>query len=878
MPSKYDSINITNHLWGKSSPYKSLICHMIDVGVQAQELLVFGCVYVVADELAELFGCSRREAIDLIGYLAALHDIGKCHPLFQQNGQDEELIRFLDSIQSLQAVTSDGFRHEKYSEIALRRLLRFQSLSPFAVKMASTALRLHHQGKAGMGDEPQGIKRREFWQEQQKIIHTLLVELFHPDISLLNKCTNMDCTGVLISGVIILADWLASGQAEFANLSDDGDYARYRALSVHAARRAIENCGLGRQSRLPAQGSFSAFWPEIPEDSVRPLQSACEDLCFHPERLRAGLTIIEAPMGEGKTEAALYLAAHCMEVFGKDGLYMALPTSSTGNQMYARVKKLLESHGINGIKLLHATAWQLDDCTPEGKPEIEDADDASSWLAPLRRGMLSPYAVGTVDQAMLASMSVKYGFLRLLGLSCKTLVLDEVHAYDAYMNQIIERLLSWCSALRIPVVLLSATLPMRKRRAFVRVYAGCSGPGASSTAYPLITSAGPGGSVEELPVRGTYVERTVGMELLPLLGDWESVAALALEKTARGGCLCLIVNTVKEAQELYCAVRAHAGAADGIWIRLFHARFAAAARKRIENECVAAFGKPDPSNPGKRPDRAILVASQVAEQSLDIDFDEMISAVAPIDLLLQRMGRLHRHDGRPRPPGMASPRLSVLTPREAGNYGNTEFVYAPWILGKTLKTLRDVGQIHVPGDLRRLVETVYDAEAPDADSAEFRQWYELVYREQFDAGLAASCLLPPPDAESFFCTQKDMQLFDDDGKEGNYTTAKTRLGEEHVQVAFLDCALYQRLLKQQADGGHPSRALARQVLWRSVSLNAKLVCGNAAQGYDPPLEGRGLLKGFLLLNAKDGKYAFETIELIEDEELGIIVERGRDRG
>jgi CRISPR-associated endonuclease/helicase Cas3 len=829
-----------------------------------------------------MLDCSQEEIIALAGYFAAVHDIGKCHPFFQQKGLDAETLKMLESFHLLQFDAFGGFRHEKYSEIVIKRLLKTKGLSTAALKMAAATLRLHHQGKNGDGTEPAGKMQSAFWQAQQDSLNKIMDDLFSPDLALLNRCRNMDCMGTLLSAVIILSDWLASGQNDFFALQDTDCLSDYAAIAERAAHSAIINCGLSEQKQLPAAGNFSTFWPGIPKESIRPVQITCEEICQHQAESLNGLYMIEAPMGEGKTEAAMYLAAHMMNAFGKNGLYVALPTSATSNQMHGRVVNLLEIHGIGKARLLHAAAWQLDNCTPSTKADTEDAEAAARWLAPLRRGMLSPYAVGTIDQAMLSVMSVKYGFLRLLGLAGKVLVLDEVHAYDAYMNKIIERLLEWCSVLHVPVILLSATLPVKKRQAFIKAYGGCNEPGCANDSYPLITSVGRDGAIFESAVGETFIKRNVEIRLLPLLGNWEAVAELATEKAAGGGCLCLIVNTVKEAQKLYLAIKERIPDYPDIWLRLFHARFTADARKAVEEECIAAFGKVDSDKPSVRPQKAILVASQVVEQSLDIDFDEMITAIAPIDLLLQRMGRLHRHGDRERPQGMLHPRLTVLTPKDNGDYGGTQYVYVPWILNKTLEMLERIDDIHVPGDLRRLVEAVYGAESPDADSEEFRQWYEMVYDEQFKMGMAENSLLPPPDADSFFCTQRPMQLFDDEGKDENYTTARTRLGEDTAKVAFLDGPLFDEISARQAINGFPGRELAQKALWRSVSLNAKLVSGKAVAGYFPPLEGRGLLKGVILLKTVDRRYSFETnggtVTLLEDEDLGIVVERGNDRG
>ncbi|MFR6378830.1 MAG: DEAD/DEAH box helicase [Evtepia sp.] len=177
------------------------------------------------------------------------------------------------------------------------------------------------------------------------------------------------------------------------------------------------------------------------------------------------MVLIEAPMGEGKTEAGIYAALQMARQWKKHGFYVGLPTSATSNQMVGRMREFLALHGLEDtVRLLHSMAWLVDEDLPEMQFDTEEKAYAARWLLPVRRGLLAPYAVGTVDQAMMAVLMVKYGVLRLLGLAQKTLVIDELHSYDVYMSELIERLLEWCKALEIPVVMLSRRCRRRKKR------------------------------------------------------------------------------------------------------------------------------------------------------------------------------------------------------------------------------------------------------------------------------------------------------------------------------------------------------------------------------------------------------------------------------
>src|SRR5262249_25473923 len=116
-------------------------------------------------------------------------------------------------------------------------------------------------------------------------------------------------------------------------------------------------------------------------------------------------------------------------------------------------------------------------------------------------------------------------------------------------------------------------------------------------------------------------------------------------------------------------------------------------------------------------DKCVLVATQVVEQSLDLDFDVMVSDVAPVDLVLQRAGRLHRHDRGDRPGAVRKPRLLLIEPALDENggpqVGDSEFVYARFVLLKSFIALKGSGAVELPGDLERLIEQIYGNEPLD---------------------------------------------------------------------------------------------------------------------------------------------------------------------
>jgi CRISPR-associated endonuclease/helicase Cas3 len=377
--------------------------------------------------------------------------------------------------------------------------------------------------------------------------------------------------------------------------------------------------------------------------------------------------------------------------------------------------------------------------------------------------MLAAHGVGTVDQAMLAGMNVKFGFLRLSGLADRVLVIDEVHAYDAYMSAIIARLLQWCACLKIPVVLLSATLSAKQRGEMIEAYGAAGSEPGSNAPYPLITVAEPERKAWTIMPNASS-SRTLKIETHKgLLGNAKKTAAKAVELVKDGGCCCVIVNTVKQAQAVYEELKVPRNEK-----LLFHARFAASDREEMTQRVLDLFGKGHWDGegderrftPANRPKKYVLVATQVVEQSLDVDFDYMISELAPIDLLLQRSGRMKRHsrdengnliDGADRRRG---PVLHVLAPTTEGNktpkMGASEMVYQAYPLLRTLEVLNGKDQVDLPKEFRPLIEAVY-GETSSTRTSDDLEIAKLVWNEfQEDvAAQAGQYLLCEPMADEF---------------------------------------------------------------------------------------------------------------------------------
>ena len=529
--------------------------------------------------------------------------------------------------------------------------------------------------------------------------------------------------------------------------------------------------------------SFSELWNFIPKESMRPLQKAVEK--FVEDGKIPSLTIIEAPMGEGKTEAALYLATHLIKCFHKQGFYVALPTTATSNQMYQRVNTMLNKAGGNKARLLHATAWAVENDLSANI--FGNGEEQERWSDPIRLGMLTPFSVGTIDQAMLSALQVKYGVLRLVGLQQKVLIIDEMHAYDAYMSTIILTLLRWCKDLDIPVIILSATLPSETTRKIIGCYT--DGDIVIEKSYPKLTYVYKNGIVEQVSVPGSYRNRIASICLKPYMFNRNALCNEVNQVVnTTGGCICVLRNTVREARETYRLLKEIVD--ENTKVILFHSNFLIKHRNRIEKQCLELFGK----DSFKRPKKCILVATQVVEQSLDVDFDYLFTDLCPIDLLLQRVGRERRHDSLPRPMN-GFPEIVVLVPT-AGQYNHSGYreheMYDKELLDRTWDVLKNKREISLPSDIMNFVETVYREDAVTSSA------WKMKAKNAMKSQLAGQQVLPDPREDTFCYYQSDISVVDSDDEE-NKMSAKTRLGEDNIKIAMLTKSLYDKALQNSKD-------------------------------------------------------------------------------
>ncbi len=538
-----------------------------------------------------------------------------------------------------------------------------------------------------------------------------------------------------LAGFAVLCDWIGSNADFFAYSSSPASVEEYWKVAKQQAGTAIAKTEL--LTAIPSQSLKLSQLLNIKQDAKpTPLQDLATTLTLGHQ---PQLFILEDVTGAGKTEAALLITHRLMAAGLANGLYFGLPTMATANAMYDRVgniyREFYEIDAVPSLVLAHG-ARDLSDkfrqsLIPQSKhPEAgypnEGVSPASThcseWLADNRKkALLAEIGIGTIDQALLGILPNKHQSLRLLGLSNKILLVDEVHACDAYMLPLLERLLTAHAMAGGSAILLSATLPRTQRERLIRVFAegmGKSKPTTDKTDYPLLTHF-TGEHLEEHALQTrSEVKRRVSVDFISQRDQIEQQLSQWMEQ---GDCACWICNTVADARKIYSWLKStHAE-----WqIDLFHARFCLADRITIENRVLQRFGKDGDHN---QRTGQLLIATQVVEQSLDLDFDHLISDLAPIDLLIQRAGRLHRHrrDVKGNPIDNHDQRLEpILTihapewqeeptpdwfkqafPRAQAVYEN----HAQLWMG--MKLLKEQNGFRMPEDARSLIEGVYGPEA-----------------------------------------------------------------------------------------------------------------------------------------------------------------------
>jgi CRISPR-associated endonuclease/helicase Cas3 len=635
--------------------------------------------------------------------LVALHDVGKVSPGFQRKSEAWLVHHVLRDRALKEGWSMRESDHARISQFTVQELVRSPRLQLWAAAVGA-----HHGRIKG-----ERVQVHEPWEQERCRLAAELIAELGP----LPGQPPADATIWFVAGLIAIADWIGSDERHFPQDACWDIPERRR-----RAQTALATINWRSVKARPLTG-FGDLFPEIP--LANSLQTATLQAVREP-----GLYVIEGPMGCGKTEAALGAAYELIAAGRATGLYFALPTQVTSNRIHLRVQPFVEriSSDPAEVRLAHSASWLAETKPPaELRPASSDVEAQEhvragrGWFAFAKRALLAPFGVGTIDQALLGIVAAKHFFVRQFGLAGKVVILDEVHTYDLYTGTLIGALVKRLRELQCTVLVLSATLTEQRRRELL----GLPDHEPVSAAYPLVSGAD--GSFIECPCEPPPSKTIQIRNVFGALPVEE-----AIHRASHGECLLWIRNTVDEAQETYRTLQ-NANFQGGPGIALLHSRFPFFRREELEDDWMNRLGKDSTA----RPTGCVLVSTQVAEQSVDIDADLLITDLAPTDMLLQRLGRLWRHDRPVRP--CPQPEVWIQMPhsddaslRDASEkdlrqvLGKSARVYAPYILLRSLQQWRGRATITLPGDVRPILEATY----ADLTAAEPLAWREL--REQLE--------------------------------------------------------------------------------------------------------------------------------------------------
>ena len=749
-------LNAAGSLWAKKSSHNGRYCwlpltiHLADTMAAADFLWHHWMSSGQRDGIiAQIQGGSEVLAERLVRFLAGVHDIGKATPVFQtQRGfadsleLDKALLEKLESagftgIGEFDSRNAHVTHHTLAGEVIVWKMGVKQDLA--SIIGAHHGMPIDHERLCqdqidayavnyDQTEKPSAVSN--LWHETQSYFFNWALqesELYEasalPEVSKPGQ--------VLLSGLLIMADWIASNEAYFPLIL-------LEETSVEDMTQRFQNGILRWYRDMPYEfenpHDSDALYQERFGFLPRDFQKVIFDTVQSIEK--PGIVIIEAPTGSGKTETALAAAEQLAAKTGRSGLFFGLPTQATSNSMFARVYAWLESvshtYGRSSIRLQHGKA-ALNPLMEKLSSQINVDEDASDtvivnqWFAGRKTAALDDFVVGTVDQFLLLSLKQKHLALRHLGFDKKVVIIDEVHAYDAYMQQYLTESMKWMGAYGVPVILLSATLPKEKRQEFAMAYLQGTGlkkreivqnqADLNTSHYPLVTySDGP--VIHQQTDFPVQKDKTVEIRRL----DDDALYELLEESIRDGGVIGVIVNTVRRSQEI---ARNCVNKFGEDCVVLLHANFIATDRVQKETRLMRMIGKN-----GDRPKRLIVIGTQVIEQSLDIDFDMLITDLCPMDLLIQRIGRLHRH-AIDRPLKHQRAAAYILGESESLEFDTgSVMVYGAYLLARTQYYLPH--ELKIPSSVSPLVQNVYGFQEMDPVNEGEQQTLYQKWKEEFN--------------------------------------------------------------------------------------------------------------------------------------------------
>lgn len=705
--------------WAKLNPYKSLSDHMYETGIVAKKFLKHTKYKALIPLFEECINnkLTDEEIINTLSSIIALHDIGKCWPDFQlkaKNNHDYHIERELDLLKKQKmynrfVIKPDHFRHELSSSIIIRETMIDKCYDEDTSKSIASIYENHH-----LSDSPDGINTikenglakgnaPEKWKRVRKFLIDSTERVFSPSKFELKK-DKIEQFNVLLLGFLYRCDWISSSL--FSKEIHFDSYQEYTEYVNRTVDNYIADMGIQAIPMINHKISFEELFPNIPKKSLRPLQQMVEKLVLNDPNFDC--LIIEDLTGSGKTESGLLAGINAMYAANKQGIFFGLPTNATEQAMNPRVQAALNSlYGANSVSVTHASgkSWIYDEMM-----HFDEDDKVKKFYASERETkLIYPFSTGTVDQIERCVQMRKYMLISLTDLVTKAVIIDEMHAYDMYMLGILETALQWLKKFHVPVIVMSATLPDTIKKIIHSVYS--TEKYISQSAYPLITKYS-NGHFDTFKV-DAYENREYPIRLNKLdfsnkESVYDNIISMIQNKIENGGNIVCVLNSVKNAKGLFSAIKEKLPDVEKI---LFIGRDTLEHKEQKSALLINKYGK-DRIN---RPRKSIVIATQIIEQSLDLDFDYMITEIAPIDLLLQRFGRWHRHP-------------DVGTIREISNIDcNIEVVYSIFLkdhkvyadsiklLENTLNYLKSNVSLKIPEETRDAINYVYSKTISDKE-------------------------------------------------------------------------------------------------------------------------------------------------------------------
>lgn len=793
-------------VWGKTDPDDQLwlpvVQHLEDAAAMAGYLYDHFLPRSTKELLSTLLDASSDEVRTLVCWLAGLHDIGKLTREF--TSQIRAIMPSIVGAMADHGLSTDPplgkpFGHPVLGQLILREWLQTRHAATRRTATTYACIAGGHHGrnpsKPTMDratNTPQNLGAGAWDAVRDEVLAGMTTR------------TGADAyiagwaqrplplqAQTLLTGIVIMADWMASNQDLFPYLDD---HATDERVASATAKLALPEPWTPKVPGADATLLLHERFPALKGDA-RVVQQALINAAFAVDE--PGLFLLEAPMGVGKTEAALLAAEILVARFGQGGVFFGLPTMATANPMFERVlgwlRNAIGDHDAS-VSLTHGKAalndtfaglvrssWRGSVYDEEGTKEARAI--VNSWLHGRKRSGLASFVVGTIDQSLFGALKAKHLVLRHVALAGKVVIIDEVHAADSYMRHYLRRLLEWLGSYRVPVILMSATLPPEHRDAFLQSYALGRGDKVRPSTdrldtYPRITVHPSATTLPAIPPETAATRVT----LHRLADAPEATCDLLAGLLDDGGCAGVLCNTVGRAQEMYRVLQ-HRFAGD---VELVHSRYLAPDRLAREGSLMARLG-PD----GERPHRLIVVGTQVLEQSLDIDFDVMVTDLAPVDLVLQRLGRLHRHL-RPRLAKLSSPALHLRgvedwddTPITATPGARAIYGAAPLLRAAALLSTHE--HVNLPADIPGLVRLAYDPDLSvpagweDAWAAAEQHAFTV---DEEKKKRASSYLLATPFAKRDLDGWIDLEVSDPDASEAQ-GRSQVRDSEDGLEVIAL---------------------------------------------------------------------------------------------